>query len=336
LHFAVAASPTTFPTVLSDDLNMAAIANAKALSGHVSLRFEWQDHVTHQVWNCADIQKYTEEAKRLGLRFTLQFSTYAVVPPTVPGQPVRVLSLSPLVPSATTPDGPSIADARIRGPYMEQVTCLAGLGADYLVLGPELNVLLAARPDEFVHFVSVYQSVYALAKAFFPSTRIGVSYQYDAIRSSLQVGQLPWYIPVVGPQDYVGFSSYFNYSEESHQAFPSAVNIPHDYYDPIRTFINRETPVVFTNIGWSSYYPDGSVNQALLLNRLPTLLQLVRPANVIWAYQYDTSGYFPEQVTALNYLGLASPDGAPKPGWWQALRLMQSGLFVTAPSTRPH
>jgi hypothetical protein len=335
MPFAVTASPPAFPTVLSDDLNMAALESAGALSRHVSLSFEWKDHVTNQVSNCSDIQRYTDRARQLGLRFTLQFKAYTALPPDAPGQPVRVILSNPIVPPDPLSNGPSISDSRILPAYLEQVACLAGLGADYLVLGPELNVLLASRPDEFVQFVAAYQTAYALAKGISPSTHVGVSYQYDAIRSQLLAGQAPWYISAVGPQDFVGFSSYFHYSDESNSAYPSVFQVPFDYYDPIRALAG-DTPVVFTSLGWSSHYPDGQINQAYLLNRLPTLLQSVRPANVIWPLQYDTAGNFSGQISPLNALGLRAHEGSPKLAWEQAWRLVQTNLFTTAAPLGPH
>jgi hypothetical protein len=92
---------------------------------------------------------------------------------------------------------------------------------------------------------------------------------------------------------------------------------------------------VFTEIGWSSHYPNGLYDQVYFLNRLPTLLQSIRPANVIWTLQYDLAGHFPGPLTGLNQLGLANNDGSPKPAWWQVLRLTQTGLFRTAPPTSP-
>jgi hypothetical protein len=164
--------------------------------------------------------------------------------------------------------------------------------------------------------------------------RVGVSYQYDALRSGLLSGQAPSYISAVGPQDFVGFSSYFHYSDASRDAYPSAFDVPSDYYDPIRSFVGN-TPVVFTNVGWSSHYADGPINQAYFLNRLPTLLQSVKPANVIWPLQYDMAGYYSGQIAPLNALGLRSHDGSPKMAWDQALKLSHANLLTTATAVGP-
>jgi hypothetical protein len=331
MPFAVNASPPAFPRVQSDDLNMQAIASAASLSGHVSLTFKWRDHVTNQVWRCADIRRYTDEAARRGLRYTLQFHTYATLPPDGSGGSVRVVHLNPFVAPGPSSDGGSIGDPDIRQAYLQEIECLAGLGADYLVLGPEVNVLLAIRPDEFSHFISAYQAAYDLAKGIAPSMQVGVSYQYDAIRHALQQNRLPSYIQTVGRQDYVGFSSYFNYSDDAYQEYPSVISVPFNYYSPIRSLVGPNTPVVFTDIGWPSHYEGGEASQVQFLNRLPTLLQSVKPANVIWALQYDLDGYFSGQIQPLNSLGLAGNDATPKSAWRRALRLMQMRVFTSAP-----
>ena len=77
------------------------------------------------------------------------------------------------------------------------------------------------------------------------------------------------------------------------------------------------------------------MNQALFLNRLPLLLQSIKPANVIWGLQHDVSTYFPGEIDALNYLGLRFNDGSPKPAWDQVMWLRQRGIYVDAASTQP-
>jgi hypothetical protein len=101
-----------------------------------------------------------------------------------------------------------------------------------------------------------------------------------------------------------------------------------DYYKWIRPRFG-DAPIVFTEIGWSSAFTNGYLNQVWFLNLLPSLLGSVRPANVIWALQHDVSNYFPDEISSLNYLGLRANDGTPKPAWHQAQWLKERGVYET-------
>ena len=179
----------------------------------MSLQFAWKDLVTGQVWGCEQITPYVNEAKRLGLRFTIQFNTYAVQVPSTPEQQPGVVLLNPIHPPNESDIQPSMAMPEIRDAYVREVGCLAELGPDYLVLGPEVNFLVADRPVEWSLFAGAYQAAYAAAKAVSPHTQIGVSYQYDGIRERMFIGDLPWYIPLLGTQDFLGLTSYFGYTD---------------------------------------------------------------------------------------------------------------------------
>ena len=204
-----------------------------------------------------------------------------------------------------------------------------------MVLGPELNFLVASRYEEFQRFSAVYQEAYQTVKAASPSTQVGASWQFDALRRNLAQGDEESYIEQLGPQDFVGLTTYFSYSIDNVAQYPWPLSVPIDYYRLIRPRFGARTPIVFTEIGWSSAFPNGLTNQALFLNRLLLLLTDVRPANIIWGLQHDVVNYFPGQIAALNQLGLRLVDGTPKPAWEQLLWLKQHGLYTTASSTQP-
>ena len=338
MPFTVSANAPNLPTTFSEEAALAAIGTAGQVTGHISLQFSWKDWVTGHVWECAGIQKYADEARRLGLRFTLQFNTYAVLPPNVTGGNPRVVLLNPIHPPVEDQDPatePGMHMPDIREAYVKQVACLAGLRPDYLVLGPEVNFIVGARPAEFFEFTAAYQEAYALAKSVSPETQISVSYQYDGVRRTLldqslaPEARFPWYIPLVGPQDYFGLTTYFSYSSDAHDEYPEVTDVPSDYYAPIRELVGPDKPVVFTEVGWPSYFAHGPGDQVRFLNRLPSLLQRVKPANVIWALQHDVFEYLPADFEPLNHLGLREVDGSPKVAWHQALRLKDMGLYVT-------
>jgi hypothetical protein len=239
-----------------------------------------------------------------------------------------VIVLNPIDPPKNDYDtGPSFTNPAIRDSYLAQVECLAGLAPDYLVLGPELNFLVGVRYNEFVTFSQVYQTAYARAKAISPSTQVGSSWQYDAIRENLLVGIPEEYVEQLGPQDFIGLTTYFGFSTTNASTYPGPLSVPANYYDFVRARFGNK-PIVFTEVGWSTRYNDGFINQALFLNRLPLLMESVKPAVVNWGLQHDIWNYFPGEVAALNDIGLRFNDGTPKPSWDQAMWLIAHGILV--------
>lgn len=329
LPFSVTAVPRNYPATFSQEEGFRAIATASEAGSHVSLQFAWKDHVTGLVWRCQDIKTYTDEVRRLGLRYTLQFNTYAALPgPTLADSP-SVILLNPITPPRNDADtGPSFSDPAIRDAFLQDVGCLAEQKPDYLVLGPELNFLAATRLDEYRTFADVYRQAYHQVKAVSPDTQVGVSFQYDAMRQNLTRDVPEEYVELIAPRDFIGLTSYFAYSN-GRSTYTSAVEVPADYYAPIRKRFGPAVPIMFAEIGWSSYFNNGFVNQALFVNRLPTLLGDVRPVQVIWALQHDVPGYFRGEIEPLNNQGLRFTDGTPKPAWDQLGWLRGQGLYIT-------
>jgi hypothetical protein len=333
LPFSVTANPPNFPLEFTQEGGFEAIRTAAQVARSVSLQFSWWDRVTHQVWNCADIAPYLEEAQRQGLKVTLQFNTYAALPNPTPGGLPQVILLNPIDPPTypvTDPDTqPSFADPAIRSAFLDQVGCLAAYKPESFVLGPEINFLYADRNDEFQQFQDVYRQAYAIIKAASPDTQVGTSFQFDALRENLAKGDDPSWMRDFGTQDFLGLTTYFGFSEANNRAYPNATDVPADYYQPIRAVFGPDVPVVFTEVGWSTFFANGPENQVLFLNRLPDLLRDVKPTNLVWALQHDVAGYFPGEIEPLNHLGLRQLDGTPKPGWDEVLQLESLGVYVS-------
>jgi hypothetical protein len=335
MPFSVTAGPALFPQSFSKETGFQAIGTASEVGGHVSLQFAWRDQITKQVWNCEDIRPYVEETQRRGLRYTLQFNTFAALPATTPGGSPNVLLLNPVDPPTSDSDtGPSFANSNIRDAYYEQIACLATMKPDYLVLGPELNFLVAARYDEFQRFSSVYRVAYDLVKSISPDTQVGSSWQYDALRPNLAAGIGETYIEDLGPQDFIGLTTYFGYSASNAATYPTPLSVPLDYYGFVRPRFGTK-PVVFTEVGWSSANSGGLTNQVWFLNRLLLLFNSLKPANVIWAMQHDVLGYFPGEIAALNDMGLRNNDGSAKPAWDAVRWLNSTGLYIDAEVPQP-
>jgi|GEM_PF-369507 len=330
--FTMTVVPVNYPHHTEDAI-FEAIDVASQISDHISLQGAWKDPVTGVVWDCAKIEEVVTAARERGLSVTLQFNTYYAFPSDVPGMDLHVVLVNPLVPFDVSDDdvngSASFSIPELRSAYLDELACIAALEPDYLVLGPEINFLVGYRLDEFFVFASVYREAYTLVKSISPNTQVGLSYQYDGLRDGLIDGGDWSFMAAVGPQDFYGLTTYFGSTEQWVERYPTAIDVPADYYAPIRAILGYGTPIIFTEMGWSSFYAGGDTNQVAFLCRLPTLLDGVQPHHVIWALQHDIDHYYTGEIKALNDLGLRQLDGTPKPAWAEVLRLKNEGLFVS-------
>ena len=207
------------------------------------------------------------------------------------------------------------------------MACLAEMRPDYLVLGPEVNFLRIFRPGEFVEFASVFRDAYALIKNTSPETQVGVSIQYDVFVQEVEEGGTGEWMSELGDRDFLGLTTYFGSADERRAKFPNPLDIPDDYYRWARRLFGEDIPIVFTEVAWSTFHDGGEESQFVFVNRLPALMQAVRPVNVIWGLQHDILDYYSGEIHPLNWIGLRRLDGAPKPGWQQVLRLRAVGLY---------
>src|SRR3972149_4124320 len=121
---------------------------------------------------------------------------------------------------------------------------------------------------------------------------------------------------VLGPE--VNFLRIFRPGE-----FVEFASVFRDAYALIKN-ISPETQVG-VSIQYDVFVQEGEESQFGFVNRLPALMQAVRPVNVIWGLQHDILDYYSGEIHPLNWIGLRRLDGAPKPGWQQVLRLRAGG-----------
>ncbi len=284
LHMSVVITPINFPNnTLQDMYN--AIDEASKFSNRVDFQWFWKQPPSTQHPNggattdCSDVGLWVQRARADNLRFTLQFQTfYAQVNGSYggalnAGATGSIPDVRLAVPFDTFQTA-SFSDPTIQQAYLVQIACLAKLQPDYLVLGPEVNFVAAFNPSEWLNFIPVYRRAYALAKSISPLTQVGLSYQYDGLRRDYMLYNNNWnLINAAGPQDFIGMTSYFGYSDDNAAAYATPSAIPLDYYAPIRQVLGNLVPVVFTEIGWSSYYSNGLDTQQQFLRALPFLLK---------------------------------------------------------------
>jgi hypothetical protein len=311
--FGVLLTPSHMPLPGPEDIGQA-IFEAATVGGHVSYMVEWPT-VERDLEN---IEGLLPIYRQMGLKVFLQFAPTGVGAPTPPNGLPR-----------------TFADPQVRALYLDAIRRLAGFTPDYLNLAAEINLLDYANPAEWDHFKTLYQEAYAAAIAISPTTQIGVSFHMDLLFGFEQyelVGNL-------GPQDYVGFTTYPQWTVKD-GLFDSVADIPAAYYDRVRVLV-PSLPVIFSEVGWSHDGGTTLEEQAEYLAALPRLLNGTAPTLITWAMLHDVDHFKVEHLTAeqlvvlatfdldpvelfkqLNSLGLLAWDGPPKPSWFAALNLV--------------
>lgn len=211
----------------------------------------------------------------------------------------------------------------------------------YLGLASEINTYMDAFPDDAQNFVSLYNEVYALIKSEAPETQVFVTFQWDDLNNMFpqpEEGNRQRLVPnweqveAFEPNlDVWAISSY------PYFVFPSAAEIPADYYSPLLSRTSK--PVAIAEGGFSSKpvgFAQGSPeDQVRYLN---TIHKQLGPRMAFWvntllndfnldsyAKEMEKQGQDPTDASALGnfgYIGLRNFDGSPKPALevWDSFR----------------
>jgi hypothetical protein len=314
--FGVLMTPSHMPLPGPADIGQAIFETA-TVGGHVSYMVEWPTHER----DIENIEGLLPIYRMMGLEVFLQFA------------PTSVGGALPPEGYATT-----FADPALRALYLDNIRRLAEFEPEYLNLAAEINLLYYANPQEWDHFKSLYQEAYAAAKAISPTTQIGVSFHLDLL---FGFGQLEL-IGNLGPQDYIGFTTYPSWTVEK-GVFASVADIPTDYYARIRTVLGSSLPVIFAEVGWSHDGGTTLEEQAAYVAELPRLMNSTAPTLITWSMLHDVDHFKVEYLTdeqrallegfdldpavlfaQLNSMGLLAWNGPPKPSWFAALNLVFS------------
>ncbi len=202
----------------------------------------------------------------------------------------------------------------------------------YLGLASEINTYMDAHPDDAGNFISLYNEIYALVKAEAPATQIFVSFQWDDLnnmfpqpeegdrqRLSPNWEQIEAFEPNL---DLWVISTY------PYFVFPSASEIPADYYTPLLSRTGK--PLAIAESGFSSRavgFAQGSPeDQVIYLNAVHEQLgsRLAFWVNTIltdfnmdsYAAEMAKAGRDPKDTEALSnfaFIGFLNPDRSPKP-----------------------
>jgi hypothetical protein len=214
----------------------------------------------------------------------------------------------------------SFKDPAVHKPFIEAAVELARLKPPYLCLATEINLLAFKSIEEYVTFAHVYKKLYPVIKQVSPDTKVFVSFQWDFVRilDEREPGKQKEHrklIDIFQPElDIAAFTSYPSIK------FATPGDVPADYYDKIFDYVPRSEEVMFMEIGWPSAGKGSPTQQREFVERLPALMQHVRPAVLAWSLLHDV----PESIlpSDLGSTGLMAADGEPKPAYaaFQQLR----------------
>lgn len=200
----------------------------------------------------------------------------------------------------------------------------------YLGLASEINTYADAFPDDFPHYLSLYQEVYDLVKAESPKTQVFVTFQWEDLNNLIPVAaegrwayQTNWdQVEAFEPRlDLWVISSY------PFIAFKSGAEIPKDYYSALLSRTSK--PLAVAEGGFTSQ-PVGELQGAPQdqVDYLEAIHSQIGSRLTFWIYlllndfnlesyakimrQQGNSG----DVSTLGmfaFLGLSQMDGTPKP-----------------------
>lgn len=286
--------------------------NAALVGSTVMIVYLWLDGDEAEL---QDIIFKVSLARQYGLKVIIQFAATGVGLPT-------------------PPDGlpKTWASAETRNRYFADLTQLARMQPDYLILLPEVNIMWHYEPAEYDIYKNLYPEIYGLAKTLAPNSKIGVSY-LDSIWGRRNMAGLE--NETLSPRDFIGFTTYPDGINDS------VAEIPMHWYSQIRVAYPNE-PIIFSEVGWGSSTPSSEAEQAEFVAALPGLMEFTNPELVIWALTHEADFFtvgmdrFDEDSLAFleslgidpqdlfdqfNSLGLLRSDGSPKPAWGEALLL---------------
>lgn len=313
-NFGVGFSLPNYPNCSEDDY-FEALWDIYNLGGHSGFIWHWDNQHTIDS-RVVDIQNI----KAIGLPAFVQIS-------------LGVLGeLHPPVGYAK-----SFADPDTRALYLDNVRRFSEAEPEYMNLATEANFIHEWNFEEWGNFQSLYQEAYDLVKSISPGTQVGVSFHYGLFIWKEQF-PLPY---ILGSHDYVAFTSYPDWLVVE-GFYASIEDIPADWYEIARRAF-PDTPILFSEIGWSSRQNSSHEEQDRFIQNLPRLMSKAKPELITWVFIHDTSYFNPlwaEHFSAedkalldelavdipllfnqFNGMGLKELDGTPKPAWNSALSL---------------
>ncbi|NIQ39317.1 MAG: hypothetical protein GTN81_12095 [Proteobacteria bacterium] len=217
----------------------------------------------------------------------------------------------------------SFANPVIRNAFKVSAKGLARFRVPYLCLATEINFLALQRPDEYLHFASLYKETYKEVKRIAPKTQFFVSFQWEWVRilDARELDKIKEHSKVIDifrPElDAIGLTSY---PSPFHK---SPAELPSDYFSWMYRHIRKDDEVVFMEVGWPTSGTGSENEQAAFIRKLPGLLKGINLKVLAWALLHDVD--LAEFDANLNTVGLLTKNGDKKIGY-DAFKALKESL----------
>lgn len=216
------------------------------------------------------------------------------------------------------PDEPGVGfeDERVRQAlmtYAQYVT--VNYQPQYLALGVDVNQYWLRNPAGFQQFVTLYRQIYHELKARWPDTKVFPTFQLEDLQGLLPLDRPhppQWELV----QEFAGASDLLAVSTYPGVVFPTAADIPADYYTSLEE--RADVPVAVAETGFASAAAgtrDAEAEQSAFVRRILRDAEEMPMALVIWFAGQDLtfSGQLPTDL--VKDAGLLREDGTAKPAW---------------------
>jgi hypothetical protein len=193
----------------------------------------------------------------------------------------------------------SFTNSAVAEPFIDMALEVAELRPPYLALATDLNLLHQSDPGEYDAFAAVYRKIYERIKKISPSTKVFVTFQWDAMQQRDAKANREVIDKLRSHMDLLAFSS--DPVRLFERQGPSA--IAPDYYGRIAAYrTGREE--VFVELNWPSDGGSGEANQVTFIRNLPRMMTELKPAMVAWNFLHDVKVFvFTARMGLINANG---------------------------------
>ena len=226
------------------------------------------------------------------------------------------------------PFSDTFSDKRVRRACRNMVLrILEDFSPKYLCFGVEVSAYYQQDPDDFEHFVSLYNEIYSLTKDASPETVVFTTVHYEEF-----LGVLPWH----PHEPHWGLIQKLKMDAFALTTYPymvySVEDIPKDYYTQIRSHTNL--PVIIAESGFASEccgktIKDMHGSEEAQIDFLVFVLDSIEEMDpLLWVY-WSLYDYEPlswggtDKVDIFNSIGLHYPDGTAKPAFYLWVRIFK-------------
>nr|WP_295786433.1 hypothetical protein [Rhodoferax sp.] len=292
VRLGVVVTPKNFPNHRGEDV--ADMFRQSAELGSFSvMRVNWSDP---KHWQAA--QAMLTLAERRNLVTVLEFTPFKAdeIKGASIDAPKDVIDAAGKRVSFTVP---SVAEH-----FSKSVLELAELKPAYLAVATDANLLQLSDPAEYEAFAEVYRALYPKIKQRSPQTKVYVSFQWEAMQGRDVAGMRKVTAPFRSQLDLLTLNS--DPRKLYEKGGPASV--PANYYARAPD-VDSRSDALFLQLTWPSEGNNGEADQVAFIRDIPRLVASAKPAMLAWTFLHDVKVL----VFFTARLGLADPDGKPKP-----------------------